>query len=248
MHWQTIDKAPSFDPSSDEIPDPILVWVEGYGARFGEVIRRKSGERQPRAHGLRPVSEFSITHFAYIEPPHAKDPMREALEEAQKALETLWKYYDREGHGGSPGEWIVETMDQVNTALKTYPRWVPKDMAHSLYNAIEHGDQDHREWLRKAILDYLEGRPVERPCGMGQTESLMMAMNKIFDVLEIAHSHWDNARDSRVGKILGALLGHVPGYRQDIDEIRAAWDDARTQAGWCFNVTPERSTSTDGEV
>lgn len=36
------------------------------------------------------------------------------------------------------------------------------------------------------------------------------------------HDHWDNDRDSKVGKMLMALGGELPRYRHDIDEARAA--------------------------
>lgn len=31
---------------------------------------------------------------------------------------------------------------------------------------------------------------------------------------------WDEDRDSRVGKILAALAGRMPGYRADVDDLR----------------------------
>lgn len=36
-----------------------------------------------------------------------------------------------------------------------------------------------------------------------------------------AHAEWDADNDPRVGKILIALSGGIPGYRKDTDEIRA---------------------------
>ena len=65
--WKPINEAPEFDPSADDLPPQMLVWVNGYGARFGEVWIRKSGERQPRAHGM--LGDFKITHFMLIDPP-----------------------------------------------------------------------------------------------------------------------------------------------------------------------------------
>lgn len=46
--------------------------------------------------------------------------MVEALKWAGKALSAMWPDYDRGEHGGSPGEWVVETMDQVATLLDRY--------------------------------------------------------------------------------------------------------------------------------
>lgn len=35
----------------------------------------------------------------------------------------------------------------------------------SLFDAIAHGSDEHRAWLKKAIEDHFAGRPVERPHG-----------------------------------------------------------------------------------
>lgn len=39
--------------------------------------------------------------------------------------------------------------------------------AHTLFEAIAHGDQEHREWLDTAIRDFFAGHPVQRPQGEG---------------------------------------------------------------------------------
>lgn len=41
-----------------------------------------------------------------------------------------------------------------------------------LFAAVEHGDEAHRAWLKKAIDDHFAGRTVERPDGKGTTEAL----------------------------------------------------------------------------
>lgn len=33
------------------------------------------------------------------------------------------------------------------------------------------------------------------------------------------YNEWDHDNDMRVGKLLMALLGEIPGYRNDIDEL-----------------------------
>ncbi len=44
--------------------------------------------------------------------------LEETLRAADEALEVMWRSYDRGDHGGSPGEWIAETMDQMATAIR----------------------------------------------------------------------------------------------------------------------------------
>jgi len=37
-----------------------------------------------------------------------------------------------------------------------------------------------------------------------------------------AHAEWDRDNESRVGKLLLAMAGHIPGYRPETDAIHAA--------------------------
>ena len=46
------------------------------------------------------------------------DDTEAALKAADKAMDVMWPHYERPEHGGSPGEWIVETMDHVSTLIK----------------------------------------------------------------------------------------------------------------------------------
>lgn len=36
-------------------------------------------------------------------------------------------------------------------------------LAESIFDAIAHGDDEHRAWLRQALEDHLAGRPVQPP-------------------------------------------------------------------------------------
>jgi hypothetical protein len=54
--------------------------------------------------------------------------------------------------------------------------------------------------------------------GMHGTEELLKSVQKI--AVE-ALSHWDKDEDMKVGKILRALAGELPGYRPDTDLITA---------------------------
>ena len=42
----------------------------------------------------------------------------------------------------------------------------------TLFDAIKHGDQEHQDWLRKAIDAHFAGRPVDRPSGKGSQERI----------------------------------------------------------------------------
>lgn len=42
-----------------------------------------------------------------------------------------------------------------------------RQLIDSLYEAIAHGDSDHREWLREAIDNHFKGLPVPPPRGGG---------------------------------------------------------------------------------
>lgn len=43
----------------------------------------------------------------------------------------------------------------------------------TLYDAIAHGDEEHRAWLKEAIDNHFSGLPVPPPGGKGRTESLL---------------------------------------------------------------------------
>jgi hypothetical protein len=50
--------------------------------------------------------------------------------------------------------------------------------AATLFDAIAHGDEAHRAWLKKAIEDHFAGRAVERPAGVGRTEAAVTERDK----------------------------------------------------------------------
>lgn len=50
-----------------------------------------------------------------------------------------------------------ETIDRLQSLANVGRR------AKTLFDAIAHGDEQHRAWLKKAIEDHFAGRPVERP-------------------------------------------------------------------------------------
>lgn len=58
---------------------------------------------------------------------------------------------------------------------------------------------------------------------MDEAERLKMELDDCRDgIIRIAGEaliHWDQDRDAKVGKILRALSGDMPGYRADIDKV-----------------------------
>lgn len=45
------------------------------------------------------------------------------------------------------------------------------EQSAGLFQAIAHGDSEHREWLRQAIEDHFAGREVAPPRGLGNKEA-----------------------------------------------------------------------------
>jgi hypothetical protein len=50
--------------------------------------------------------------------------------------------------------------------------------AATLFDAVAHGDEAHRAWLKKAIEDHFAGRAVERPAGVGRTDAAVAERDK----------------------------------------------------------------------
>ncbi len=63
--------------------------------------------------------------------------------------------HDSEAHGRWIGSW--------KSGLRTWEQGAPADLSRTLFEAIAHGDQAHRDWLEQAIEDHFAGRPVRRP-------------------------------------------------------------------------------------
>lgn len=64
--------------------------------------------------------------------------------------------------------------DQLNTTVgkATAEQWQEEvssayleERVATLFNALAHGSEEHRAWLKKAIDDHFAGRPVEVPRG-----------------------------------------------------------------------------------
>lgn len=46
-----------------------------------------------------------------------------------------------------------------------------RDRWETLFDAIAHGDDEHRAWLKQAIEDHFAGRPVQPVRGKGRSEA-----------------------------------------------------------------------------
>lgn len=47
-----------------------------------------------------------------------------------------------------------------------------KEVIQGLYDALAHGDEEHRAWLREAITAHFSGKPIPPPRGSGSKEAL----------------------------------------------------------------------------
>jgi len=55
-----------------------------------------------------------------------------------------------------------------------------------------------------------------------ENERLRGLLSRVLTIAAEAREHWDADRDMKVGKLLIALSGQLPGYRPNVDEIVAA--------------------------
>lgn len=70
---------------------------------------------------------------------------------------------------GDSASFVGDLIEQQATALQAAER--ERDVWNTL-DAIAHGDDEHRAWLRQAIDDHRNGRSVEYPRGKGRVEAL----------------------------------------------------------------------------
>ena len=73
--------------------------------------------------------------------------------------------------GPAIGEFLVASDDlaeRITRALNAAYA-AGRELVDSLFDAIAHGDDEHRAWLKKAIDDHFAGRVVERQTDKDQT-------------------------------------------------------------------------------
>lgn len=58
---------------------------------------------------------------------------------------------------------IRHMVDGMPAMLAARPAAPVEDLVGTLFDAISHGDETHRAWLKQAIDDHFAGRPVKRP-------------------------------------------------------------------------------------
>jgi hypothetical protein len=130
---------------------------------------------------------------------------RAALKEFLRAFEDasgrpVGECYGKLGRDERLAEFIVQS---VNAASRI----------RSLFDAIAHGSEDHRAWLKKALDDHFAGRPVEAPRVPDQTQTT---------VFEPENTAPENRR------VL--IFGYMPAGH---DEMAMGWKD-RMNGLWYF--------------
>ena len=110
---------------------------------------------------------------------------------------------------------IEELTEQVCSSLT---------LQGSLFQAIAHGDDKHRQWLEEAILAHFEGLPVPAPYGKGSKERLQLNNERLLRVARAADKldHW--GRDAELMKALDAAQDLLGESRENRGANEAAKD------------------------
>lgn len=104
-----------------------------------------------------------------------------------------------------------------NAALKAENERLEKTL-DALVPSWRGMDTDGRDYEQAAIhLLQREGDALK-----ADAERLREVRDLLPKIIEDAYVAWDTDREARVGKILGALLGYISNYREDITKVRAA--------------------------
>ena len=67
--------------------------------------------------------------------------------------------------------WCEDNIDDCDEG-EPWVEYVNKNLVDQLYDAIAHGDEDHRAWLKEVIENHFNGLPVPPPRGKGTDENL----------------------------------------------------------------------------
>jgi hypothetical protein len=75
----------------------------------------------------------------------------------------------------------------------------------------------YRGYTAAELYEYLKN--LEIP---SESDNLLELLRSVQKIAKEAWDYWDGDEDMKVGKILKALAGRMPGYRVDIDKITGA--------------------------
>ncbi len=99
------------------------------------------------------------------------------LEEAAKVAGTRYARHGSElgtvraRHYEHAGKQIAGAIRALKTTPTPPPSTDKDARVATLFDAIQHGDAEHREWLRQAIDAHFAGEPVPEPRGKGRKEA-----------------------------------------------------------------------------
>lgn len=105
---------------------------------------------------------------------------------------------------------IAEGWDAYSDTFAAAMSRAPDPQVASLHAAIQHGDEEHRVWLKEAIDAHFAGRPVPEPRGKGNKEariaSLEAALGDLLALTErLARSKVVVASDEPIHRARAAL-------------------------------------------
>lgn len=128
-------------------------------------------------------------------------PPREPGEDERKAADLA--AYNEMRRQGFSGGWDNEALVSVIIAALTLPE---QPRQETLFDAIAHGDEVHRAWLKEAIDNHFAGRPVpqprEQPRPVDDVERMREALEKIVE----ATKYVPNSYASEANRIARAAL------------------------------------------
>ena len=99
-------------------------------------------------------------------------PVAEAEEEAREII-AAWH-----AHCVGTSRGTQHTFEWLETAIAAALARrdaTAREYWDTLFDAIKHGNQDHHDWLKKAIEDHRAGRTVERPRGLNTADAIAKA-------------------------------------------------------------------------
>lgn len=101
-----------------------------------------------------------------------------------------------------------------------------KALSASLWQAIQHGDAEHRAWLNEAISAHFAGQPIPTPRGSGNKEavitSLQAELDATFELMATKDSEMREANDSYMclQDRLGASFDEITALKAEVAGMR----------------------------